>query len=165
MDFGSQVLAWRQKLGLTQEELAAKTGLARLSISKIERGEVDPVLSTIRKLAVAFGVTIGTLIEKKVLFAQLTRQQLDKLAGAALQPSGKDARNLQDARRLSRLLIHKRYALGLYVPRKAGLAGGEHVGVHSVRWLKAKFGEKQWKALLSRIDKRASVLIASYRKG
>ncbi len=44
----------RKKQGLTQEELARRSGLATATISKLEEGKsTDPKMSTVLKLAMA----------------------------------------------------------------------------------------------------------------
>ena len=41
----------RKKSGLTQQQLAEKTGIAQGDISKIESGEANPSLKTLKRLA------------------------------------------------------------------------------------------------------------------
>ena len=41
----------RKKSGLTQKQLSAKTGIAQGDISKIEKGEANPSLKTLKRLA------------------------------------------------------------------------------------------------------------------
>ena len=56
----------RQKRGLTQEEVARRSGLATATISKLEEGKsTDPKMSTVFKLAVALECTLDRF------FAQL----------------------------------------------------------------------------------------------
>ncbi|MFF5229786.1 ATP-binding protein [Dactylosporangium sp. NPDC000521] len=56
--FGALVRAHRQRLGLTQEELATKAGLSVRSIVKLEGGRVGvPRPPTVRLLALVFGLT------------------------------------------------------------------------------------------------------------
>ena len=47
---------------LTQGDLAAKAGLARASVGRIERGGVTPRTGTLETLAKALGVTLGDLV-------------------------------------------------------------------------------------------------------
>ncbi|MFS8521870.1 MAG: tetratricopeptide repeat protein [Micromonosporaceae bacterium] len=55
--FGELVRAHRQRLGLAQEDLAARTGLSTRTISKIETGRIAaPRPATVRLLAEAFGL-------------------------------------------------------------------------------------------------------------
>ena len=49
---------------LTQEELADKAEVSAGTIVKIERDQVDPHFSTIRKLARALGVDPSSLLEE-----------------------------------------------------------------------------------------------------
>ena len=53
----------RRRYGLTQEELAKKAGIARVTLARIEAGSVDPAASTLRKLAAALGVTVDVLFD------------------------------------------------------------------------------------------------------
>ena len=48
--------------GLTQEDLALKSGLSRLALGRIERGDAVPRASTVRVLAKALNVPVGELI-------------------------------------------------------------------------------------------------------
>ncbi|MEV0566819.1 tetratricopeptide repeat protein [Dactylosporangium sp. NPDC050588] len=55
--FGAQVRAHRQRRGMTQEELAARTGVSARSIRNLEAGRIDrPRASTVRLLADAFAL-------------------------------------------------------------------------------------------------------------
>jgi predicted transcriptional regulator len=48
--FGASVKAWRNRLGISQEELALRTGLHRTYICDVERGARNCCLETIEKL-------------------------------------------------------------------------------------------------------------------
>jgi len=54
---GKKVKFFRSNRGLTQEELAEKSGLSTSLVSKIEREQVKPSLQTLVKLATALGVS------------------------------------------------------------------------------------------------------------
>jgi len=61
---GTQVLHRRETLGLTQEELARKSGIKQFHISLIENEHVREVRSdTLRKLARALNVSADWLLE------------------------------------------------------------------------------------------------------
>lgn len=47
---GEDVRKLRQKLGLTQSELARRAGVSQSLIARIEAGDIDPRLSTLRKI-------------------------------------------------------------------------------------------------------------------
>jgi len=52
----------RQARGLTQEQLAAKAGLSREYLARLETAPQDPTLTTLEKLAKALKVTAGDLL-------------------------------------------------------------------------------------------------------
>lgn len=49
------LLELRKELNLTQQELAERTGINRSDISKIEHGNANPSLKTMKRLAGAMG--------------------------------------------------------------------------------------------------------------
>lgn len=48
----------RQKSGLTQKELSERTGIAQGDISKLERGNANPSLRTLQRLAAGMGMSL-----------------------------------------------------------------------------------------------------------
>ena len=61
--FGKNLRAARKKLGLTQEEVAQRSGVEQGEVSRIERGIRDPQISTAEKLAAAVEVPPGRLFD------------------------------------------------------------------------------------------------------
>jgi transcriptional regulator with XRE-family HTH domain len=61
--FAKRVREERKKLGLSQEEFAAKSGFHRTYIGMIERAERNITLNNIEKLAKALKVTISALLK------------------------------------------------------------------------------------------------------
>ena len=61
--FGRNVRAARTRLGVSQVELGASARLHRTEVSLLERGERDPRLTTILRLARALGVAPAALVE------------------------------------------------------------------------------------------------------
>lgn len=55
----------RQAHGMTQEQLAAATGVHRVTIARIETGDVSPKAETLKRLADALGVLVDDLIDKE----------------------------------------------------------------------------------------------------
>ena len=53
----------RERLFVTQEELAERTGMSRATISRIESGQQRPRISSVRRLATALGVPPEELID------------------------------------------------------------------------------------------------------
>lgn len=62
-DLGSNLKAARVKLGLTQEEVAERSGVHATEVSRIEAGKRDPQVSTVVKLAKAVELRPGQLLE------------------------------------------------------------------------------------------------------
>jgi transcriptional regulator with XRE-family HTH domain len=60
---GEKVREARHERGWTQEDLAGKTGLAEVQISRIERGKREIRLSTLIRLVNALGVAPDELLE------------------------------------------------------------------------------------------------------
>lgn len=60
--FGQQVREERLKLGLSQEELAVKTGVHRTYIGMIERAEKNITLLNIEKIAKALNIPVKELL-------------------------------------------------------------------------------------------------------
>jgi two-component system, response regulator len=53
----------RSALGISQEELAARAGLHRTYVSEVERGERNPSITSVEKLAQALQISITNLLE------------------------------------------------------------------------------------------------------
>ena len=52
------ILAARKKSGLTQQQLSERTGIAQTDISKLERGNGNPSLRTLQRLAAGMGMRV-----------------------------------------------------------------------------------------------------------
>lgn len=59
--FGDRVRHHRKHLGISQEKLGELAGLHRTYIGHVERGEVNPTLSSIVRLADALEIDAGAL--------------------------------------------------------------------------------------------------------
>jgi transcriptional regulator with XRE-family HTH domain len=55
------IKAARDAAGLTQDDAAHAAGMQPAVYSRIERGEVDPRLSSLTRIATGLGVTVGDL--------------------------------------------------------------------------------------------------------
>jgi transcriptional regulator with XRE-family HTH domain len=62
-NLGKNLRAARTKLELTQEEVAARSGVQAGEVSRIERGLRDPQVSTLEKLAAAVETRPGRLLD------------------------------------------------------------------------------------------------------
>jgi predicted transcriptional regulator len=58
MNIGPRLLAARRRAGLSQRELADRTGVPQSTIARIESGVVDPRIGTVAKLLDACGESI-----------------------------------------------------------------------------------------------------------
>lgn len=58
-----RVIALRRENGFTLEQLAAASGVSRSMLSQIERGQANPTLAVTFRIAQAFALTIGELVD------------------------------------------------------------------------------------------------------
>ncbi len=94
MSIGTSLKFLRGKRKLTQGELAEKTGMKLGHISKIERDETDPKLSTIQKLIRALECTPNDLMLSGEQSS--ARNQFEDFAGAAKHLTIKDIELLME---------------------------------------------------------------------
>lgn len=57
-DIAMQVVAFREKAGITQVELAERTGISQADISRIERGATSPTAKTLQRIAEALNAEV-----------------------------------------------------------------------------------------------------------
>lgn len=62
-NLGKNLRETREQLGLTQEQVAERSGVQAGEISRIERGQRDPQVSTVEKLAAAVKLPPGRLLD------------------------------------------------------------------------------------------------------
>lgn len=60
---GKNLSRLRQEKGLTQEELAARSGFSQQYLSGLERGQRNPTVVTLYELALALGVSHIELVQ------------------------------------------------------------------------------------------------------
>lgn len=60
----SRIRELREAKGWGQRELAERSGVSQSAISDIENGKRDPSIKTVKKVAIALGVTILDLDEE-----------------------------------------------------------------------------------------------------
>jgi transcriptional regulator with XRE-family HTH domain len=60
---GTRVQQARLKREMTQEALAAKVGISRAYLARVEIGRHEPTLTTLRRIAKALNVKLGNLVE------------------------------------------------------------------------------------------------------
>lgn len=59
---GERILRIRHELGLSQEELAFRCGMQPSHIGFIERGQRNPTLDTLERVALGLGVSVSDLL-------------------------------------------------------------------------------------------------------
>jgi len=62
-EIGARIAKARRKSGLTQETLAAESGVASAHIGFIEQGHRHPTLATLNKLCSPLGITLEKLFK------------------------------------------------------------------------------------------------------
>lgn len=62
--FGSRIRQRRLRLGISQEELAERSGLHRTYVGSVERGERNVSLINATRIAKALGVDLGRLLSR-----------------------------------------------------------------------------------------------------
>jgi transcriptional regulator with XRE-family HTH domain len=65
VELGFRVRVARLRRRVSQDELAQLSGISRVTLGSIERGEHAATVLTYRKLAQAFGVTLTVLLEEE----------------------------------------------------------------------------------------------------
>ena len=61
MRFGRAIRRQRQKMGVPQEELAARAGVHRTYLADVERGSRNVALKNIEKIAAALDISLSSL--------------------------------------------------------------------------------------------------------
>lgn len=57
----TMIRAWREYLGMTQQELAERSGMSQPSLARLEKGNSTPRTATLKKLAAAMDITVAQL--------------------------------------------------------------------------------------------------------
>jgi transcriptional regulator with XRE-family HTH domain len=78
--FGRRLRALRREHGVSQYALADRTDVHQTAISRFERGEREPRLKSILRLAEGLGVPPGTLLDTLVE-RRLTPEEFDRHFG------------------------------------------------------------------------------------
>jgi transcriptional regulator with XRE-family HTH domain len=111
MDLGHRVRDLRNARHLSQIELAARAGVARNTLNRIENGHLMPTAPVIEHLAEALGVAPGTLFEEPALAGKAEAPQ-------ETGPSERAALSDEDRLRLLTLIASTATALnGQFEPK------------------------------------------------
>ncbi len=63
MSFSENLMRLRKQKGLSQEDLALDSGVNKNYLSDLERGERNPTIVVLEKIATSLGVTLSTLFK------------------------------------------------------------------------------------------------------
>lgn len=66
-DISKKIVRLRHKKGISQELLAENSGLSLRTIQRIEKGSTTPTGDSIKKIAIAFNVTLDELIDLELI--------------------------------------------------------------------------------------------------
>lgn len=75
--FGLSVREFRNRVGISQEELADRTEIHRTYIGGIERGERNPTLLMIARISKALGISAAQLIKNSEERANESRKKVE----------------------------------------------------------------------------------------
>lgn len=67
MSYGESIKKARKKAGITQKELAKRTGLAEITIRQYEANKREPRSNSIKKIAIALDIPVSELLGDFVL--------------------------------------------------------------------------------------------------
>ena len=73
---GQLIYQLRKERKISQEDLAGEAGIDRTRMGEIERGEANPTIGTLNKVAKALGQTLGSLIVEAEEFSSNTTKKL-----------------------------------------------------------------------------------------
>src|SRR5438477_7773438 len=68
---GDRLKELRQKKGWTLDQLSAACGVSRSMLSQIERNGVNPTVAVALRIAQAFGIALGSLVEAPAVSARI----------------------------------------------------------------------------------------------
>lgn len=65
--YGTRIQSARESAGLTQRDIASKTGIAQARLSRIENGQLTPKINETVAIAAATGATVGQLLGRSTV--------------------------------------------------------------------------------------------------
>ena len=88
MTTGERIKEARKQAGLTQQELADKLEISSVAVSRWERGERNPKLETLKKIAAAIDAPVGELLGTDLQTANMHRSLWQDALERKLQAIG-----------------------------------------------------------------------------
>lgn len=95
-NFNKQLKILREERGLSQRELAEKIALSKSSINMYERGEREPGIETLKRIALFFNVDIDYLLGKSTI-----RRKSLKIGNIESRTIGKNIRSFREKMNMS----------------------------------------------------------------
>jgi transcriptional regulator with XRE-family HTH domain len=120
----------REAHGWTLAELAARSGLSRAMISKIERGEASPTAASLVRLASAFDLTLAALLAR-------AESPSGRLVRAADQPQWRDPASGYRRRQLFERSDHPVELVRVELPpgARVGFPAASYGRIRQVVWV------------------------------
>lgn len=87
-DVGLRVAQLRHDYGWTLQETARRTGVAFSTLSKIERRELSPTVTTLTKIARGMNLTLGQLLETAPPTGGLARRSIARRSDGSITKTG-----------------------------------------------------------------------------
>lgn len=154
--FGDNLYLWRVFNGLTQSELAKKSGIPWSNLNAIESGKREVTLTTLRSLALSFGVSPGVLVDGMPPLdfgkARLSRQSLESIIRLSLGKAAKSPA-IGDKRvsaALSKIIINR---INAEANKYSNILKERQSYIANWLLLKAAIGRDVLNNLLTRLDK------------
>src|SRR4051812_15691378 len=121
----------RSSRGWSLADLAEKSGVAKASISKIERGEVSPSAGILVRLATAFDLTLAGLL--------LRAEDTGRLFRADAQPEWRDPRTGYIRRQIFAMPNHPVEIAAVEMPsgKKVSIPASTYMNLRHVVWVES----------------------------
>jgi transcriptional regulator with XRE-family HTH domain len=119
----------RMSRGWSLADLSEKSGVAKASISKIERGEVSPSAGILVRLATAFDLTLAGLL--------LRAEETGRIFRAEDQPQWRDPKTGYVRRQIFRTPSHPLEVVEVEMPpcKRASFPASSYVNLKHVVWV------------------------------
>ena len=161
-NLGFTLYLWRKNRGLTQTELARRSGITRANLAAIETGARDLKVETLKRIARALDIRPGILadgIPPEENFPQtLTRESLERIAEWVVRTSPWDRPRFEllPEEKQTALLVRTLLKNRLKISAKRRRINPRTAHEENLNYLKAKLylGPENFKNLLSRIEKK-----------
>ncbi|VEN73767.1 Prevent-host-death family protein [Candidatus Desulfarcum epimagneticum] len=59
----SMIRAWREHLGMTQEELSKRAGMTQPALARLEKIDAKPRVATLKKIAAAMDISVEQIVD------------------------------------------------------------------------------------------------------